>query len=291
MTSKHTSLFFELVQDTLSLELVPTARVAILHFTDSKTRNSITLKKSQALADFAAFLRKEPNRTQQEYEDPYLNHEFTVLALRSSVDGVFISGGSLKEIPSFSSEESNRFITNMRQFSQLLRSGSCVSVSLLNGLAVGGGAEVALATDLRFSVSAQAAISLAQTKWGVPAGWGMMQDLRSKGVYSSERRRGIAMASQELWNLTALNNLGLVDAECSQESEASWFGRLETLAQNLTICPDTLRAELIQARPQVAEDELDKYDQNLFDRYWMKNLHLKRVESFLSGSSKSKRSQ
>ncbi|MEY2988069.1 MAG: hypothetical protein RJB13_1590, partial [Pseudomonadota bacterium] len=123
---------------------------------------------------------------------------------------------------------------------------------------------------------------------GVPAGWGMMEDLRSKGVYHSERRRGIAVAAQETWSLPTLVSMGLIDADCAEGSESGWLSQLASLAQRLLSCPPELCAELIETRPNVPEDKLPKFDENLFSRYWMKELHMRRIEDFLSRKLNSK---
>lgn len=283
------SFQFEIIKDSLELELTPELGIAVLKFTDNATRNAITLEKSEELALLASRL-KTPSPTPVDYQQLFFSHEFTVLAIQSSVENIFISGGSLKEIPRFSESESVRFTSNMRQFTEFLRTSALVSISLLNGLAIGGGAEIALATDLRFSLSEKAAVSLAQAKWGVPAGWGMMQDLKGKGVYHSERRRGIAIAAQEMWTLPTLVAMDLIDAELSHKNESAWFSQLASLAQNLAHCPQKLRSELIESRPTLPENRLPQFDEELFSRYWMKDLHLRRIEGFLSRNSISKRS-
>lgn len=272
------------------MELNPDLGIAILKFKDVSTRNAMTLEKSDALVQLISYFQ-QTSPDECELQKMLHSHEFTVLALHSSVDDVFISGGSLKEIPLFTEAESVRFTANMRIFTQFLRQSALVSVSLINGLAVGGGAEIALATDLRMSVSPKASVSLAQTKWGVPAGWGMMQDLKARGVYHCERRRGIALASQEVWSLSTLLRMGLIDADYSHETESAWMDKLTTLAQNLARCPSSLRSELIESRPAISETQLPEYDSELFSKYWMKDLHLKRLEGFLSSNSISKRSQ
>jgi enoyl-CoA hydratase/carnithine racemase len=289
LKTNHSSFQFEILKNAISLELHPELGIVVLKFTESSTRNSITLEKSEVLAQLASRLHN-PSSECSDYQKLFFSHPFCVLAIQSSVENVFISGGSLKEIPRFSETDSHRFTNNMRQFTEFLRTGALVSVSLLNGLAVGGGAEIALATDLRFSLSPETAISLAQAKWGVPAGWGMMQDLKAKAVYGSERRRGIAVAAQEVWTLPTLLAMGLIDADCSHEDKPDGLLRLTSLAENLANCPPELRADLIELRPTWPEGQLPHYDENLFSKYWMKDLHLKRLKGFHSTHSNSKRS-
>lgn len=289
MSASPQTLEFELVKDALTLTLHTHLGIASVQFIDHASRNAITLEKSEALGQFAAYFRSQNQRTH--YSDALSQHEFVLLAITSNVEQTFISGGSLKQIPTFSPEESRRFTQNMRAFTALLRTGPLVSVSVLNGLAIGGGAEIALATDMRISTSKNATISLAQCKWGVPAGWGLMQDLRDKGVYASERRRGLAVAAQECWNHERLEQMGLLDCSRIEAGSDTELSQLQNIAESLKRCPAALRGELILKRPHEPPGNLPDFDDALFEQYWLKDEHLKRVEGFTRKQSQLKRSR
>ncbi|MEY2987384.1 MAG: hypothetical protein RJB13_905, partial [Pseudomonadota bacterium] len=58
MNKQYTCVHFEIVKDVLTLELTPELGIVVLKFTDSATRNSITLEKSEALANISKRLQK-----------------------------------------------------------------------------------------------------------------------------------------------------------------------------------------------------------------------------------------
>lgn len=287
MSSSPQAIEFQLVRDLLTLKLHTQLGIARVHLSDYASRNAITLEKSEALAQLAAHFRGQQQGTP--YASVLSQNEFVLLAITSDVERIFIAGGSLKQIPTLNQEESQRFTQNMRSFTNLLRAGPLVSVSVLNGLAIGGGAEIALATDMRISASQHAAISLAQCRWGVPAGWGMMADLRDKGVYASERRRGLAVAAQEHWNYDTLTQMGLLDNSKVEDDSDDALCQLQHIAENLKRCPANLRSELILRRPHEPSGNLPAFDDELFEKHWLKEEHLKRIEDFLRQQSRSKK--
>lgn len=288
MNSSHNSLLkFDLIHEQLWLTLSESNRVATLHFNIQKTRNAISLKVAEELFALSEILIGA--NKQHPLSAFLMSGQLMVLVLRSHCSNVFLSGGDLKELSGASAAQGDIFTEQMRQFTQALRQCSLVSVALLNGLAAGGGAEIALAADLRLSLSLDAQIHFAQTSWGVPAGWGMMTDLTNKNVFSSERRRGIAMASQELLDIEALARHGLLDARFDQskhplEESLVW---VERFAERLASCPDQLRTQLIHERPKLKADKLSEFDKNLFSEYWLQDEHQKRLNSFWKKRAKS----
>lgn len=278
--STNASIKFNLIADQIWLTVNESSRVATLHFNIQKSRNAISLRVAEELFALGEILMGK--RTEHPLSSLIKSEKLLVLVLRSHCENVFLSGGDLKELSSVSVEQGEVFTNQMRTFTQAIRQGALVSVVLLNGLAAGGGAEIALAADLRISISKSAQIHFAQTLWGVPAGWGMMSDLTSKNIFSSERRRGIAMASQELLDLESLAHHRLLDArfEVSKQPLEDSFIWIEHFAERLASCPDQLRTQLIHERPKLQADKLSEFDKNLFSEYWLQDEHQQRLNSF-----------
>jgi enoyl-CoA hydratase/carnithine racemase len=277
-----------LLGERLYLELRPQQRCLVLHFNNEKTRNAVDPDLAKALALLCNALQ---NLNSAHPAAALIHaHIYSVLVLKSHTPGVFLSGGDLKAIISFDAQQGELFTSQMRSFTEFLRSGSLISIALLNGVAAGGGSEIALACDLRIATHSSARLDLAQTRWGVPAGWGMMTDLRRHGVFSSERRRGLAVATQESWDSTCLQNLGLLDAcfdQCALPDEAfetwlkEWLGRLQQ-------CPLELSKALVHERPRLPTEDLDEFDKKLFSQYWLGEVHRTRVADFIRSRRNSK---
>lgn len=282
---------FELIESQLWLTLSTDLRRATLHFNSPQSRNAVSFAMAEKLADLSrALLGNDPSHP---VGNIVRNGQLLLLVLKSHCPDVFISGGNLKDISHMTHAQGQTLTENMRLFTGMLRQGPVVSVALLNGVSVGGGAEIALATDLRATLSPTARVHFAQTQWAVPAGWGMMTDLSTRSIFNSERRRGIAMASQEQLSLDALVSLGLIDAQfhSSQMPESDCELWLSNFADRLNACPPNLRQQLIYERPQLPADKLEEFDKSLFDQYWLGAEHRSRLDSFLNSRSEKRKAK
>ncbi|MEN9528328.1 MAG: hypothetical protein RI932_201 [Pseudomonadota bacterium] len=274
-------IMLPLLDDRLQLEFRAQDKLLLLHFNDNKTRNAMGLETAAALAALSSALFN----TQSTHPASTLlkSAQYEVLLLKSGISGVFLSGGDLKAISEFSTQQGEVFTQNMRTFTEFLRSGKLITIAQLAGIAAGGGCEIALACDLRIATSGAARLDLVQARWGVPAGWGMMSDLRRHGVYASERRRSLAVVSQESWNSESLEKLGLLDARFDhepnpQDASDRW---LNDFLSRLNLCPAALKQALMCERPLVPLAELEEFDQKLFRQFWLGEIHKARVADFL----------
>lgn len=288
MTNEVSDRVIGLIQNKLWIKVSSCETYASLHFNEPSTRNAIGAETAEALAEL--ILETKKINSTHPFASLLRQRKLVALFLRSEVPGVFLSGGNLKAITTFTMEQGRNFTEQMRVFTEFLRAGPLVSIAVLNGIASGGGSEIALACDLRVSTGDKVQIDLAQARWGVPAGWGMMSDLRLKAVFGSERRRGIAIASQETWELEKLETLGLIDARFEKlpDQEHQFLNWASKLIQKLSICPADLRTELIIERPQSKDASLAEFDKTLFSRYWMGDEHLGRLNGFLAERRASK---
>ncbi|MEY4065990.1 MAG: hypothetical protein RIR26_2198 [Pseudomonadota bacterium] len=276
-----------LLDNRLTLTLHSDARYVVLRFNDAPSRNAVSFDMAAALFEMVK-IAQDPNASHP-LSRGIQSGNLLAIVLKSELPQVFLSGGHLKEIVRFTADEGQHFTHCMNTFTTFLRAGPLVSVALLNGVAAGGGSEIALSADYRIALNARAQLELAQARWGVPAGWGMMTDLLNKGVYASERRRSLAVLSQESWNLERLLQLGLVDAQCDEdketeaeaEAEANWQHWLNTLLNKVAACPTELRTALLQTRNSLTGDALQHFDEELFKQFWLSDEHLSRVSGYL----------
>ncbi|NBO36958.1 enoyl-CoA hydratase/isomerase family protein [bacterium] len=279
----------DLVKDVLWIEADAVQKYAVLNFSAQHSRNAMSMDMANALAQMAH------DCTQQNSSNPLAqliySQKILALVLKSHCRNIFMSGGDLKAISKFNAHDGEIFTHKMRSFTHFLRTGPLISIAFLNGLAAGGGSEIALAADLRIALTSDVTIELAQTRWGVPAGWGMMTDLASKGIYSSERRRSIAVISQESWDLKKLLDLGLIDANFvgNQNPESSAQIWLEEFLKRISACPNDLRHELLINRPNQPHLELEEFDKKLFSRHWLSAEHRARVTTFIESRTEKKK--
>lgn len=102
------------------------------------------------------------------------------MILKSQVPGVFCAGADLKERALMSRGETIEFVTKLRSSFQSLavtfyyfqidfKKLKVPTISVINGAALGGGFELALATDFRFSTP-NSKIGLPETKLAIIPG-------------------------------------------------------------------------------------------------------------------------
>ena len=91
------------------------------------------------------------------------------LVLRSAVPGVFCAGADLKERATMTRLEARRFVEELRGVVGLIEALPFPTVAAVDGVALGGGAEVALAADVRV-VGPRASFGFPETRLGIIPG-------------------------------------------------------------------------------------------------------------------------
>lgn len=157
-------------------------------------RNALGRRLVRELAQALDTLRQEPTTR--------------CVVVRSSVPGVFCSGADLKERASMTQRETVEFVCLLRRTFSDLAALPMPTVAAVDGLALGGGLELALACDVRVASASAAAFAAPEARLGVIPGAGGTQRLpravgasRAKELIFTGRRVGGAEAGM----------IGLVD--------------------------------------------------------------------------------
>jgi methylglutaconyl-CoA hydratase len=135
------------------------------------------------------------------------NKNIRVLIVRSTVDKVFCAGADLKERLAMPEEKVAPFVSRLRNAFNGLASLPIPTIASIDGVALGGGLELALACDIRVA-SATATLGLPETNLAIIPGAGGTQRL--------PRVVGVAKAKQLIFTGARLNgneafDLGLVN--------------------------------------------------------------------------------
>ena len=88
----------------------------------------------------------------------------------------FCAGADLKERRAYSDEETRAFVTDISALMDEVAALPMPTIAAVNGVALGGGMELALACDVRVAVST-AQFGLTETSWGIIPGAGGTQRL------------------------------------------------------------------------------------------------------------------
>ncbi|KAM4872702.1 enoyl-CoA hydratase domain-containing protein 2, mitochondrial isoform 2-T2 [Thomomys bottae] len=153
-----------------------------------------------------------------------------VLLFRSGVKGVFCAGADLKEREQMSPVEVGIFVQRLRGLMNEIASFPAPTIAAMDGFALGGGLELALACDLRVAASS-AVMGLIETTRGLLPGAGGTQRL--------PRCLGVALAKELIFTGRRLSGeqahqLGLVNHAVAQNEEGdAAYHRARALAQEI----------------------------------------------------------
>lgn len=126
------------------------------------------------------------------------NKNVRVLIVRSTVDKVFCAGADLKERLAMPEEKVAPFVGRLRNAFDSLATLPIPTIATIDGVALGGGLELALACDIRVA-SANATLGLPETNLAIIPGAGGTQRL--------PRVVGVAKAKQLIFTGARLNGI------------------------------------------------------------------------------------
>ncbi|XP_046516111.1 enoyl-CoA hydratase domain-containing protein 2, mitochondrial isoform X4 [Equus quagga] len=158
------------------------------------------------------------------------DRQVRVLLFRSAVKGVFCAGADLKEREQMSEAEVEVFVQRLRGMMTEIAAFPAPTIAALDGFALGGGLELALACDLRVAAST-AVMGLIETTRGLLPGAGGTQRL--------PRCLGVALAKELIFTGRRLSGtqaqvLGLVNHAVAQNEEGNAaYHRARALAQEI----------------------------------------------------------
>ncbi|MEW5310691.1 MAG: hypothetical protein WDW38_002462 [Sanguina aurantia] len=131
--------------------------VSVLTLNRPSARNAIGKQMLQEVRECIANLRQEPSTR--------------CVLVRSLASGVFCAGADLKERRAMSVLETAEFVGCLRNTFTALRELPMPTIAVLEGLALGGGAELTLACDLRVG-GRDAVLGFPETQLGIIPGAG-----------------------------------------------------------------------------------------------------------------------
>src|SRR5205807_9952538 len=140
--------------------------------------------------------------------------------------------------------------------------------------ALGGGAEVAIAADIRIAAD-DVRIGFNQVSLGVMPAWGGAERLAQ---VVGRGRALLAIASGEIYDADAAQRLGLIDVVVPR---ATFDKEWRTLAERMASTPGTSRAvkSVIAAAAPTVHPHLEANATDAFARLWTSDTHWAAVEA------------
>ncbi len=208
--------------------------------------------------------------------DDVLESGAAVLVLRGGGDRAFVSGGDLKELGGIRThQDAVGMATRVRRVLDRVAAFPVPVVAALNGHALGGGAEVAVAADLRIAAD-DIKIGLNQVSLGIMPAWGGAERLAQT---IGRSRALLAVATGEVYDAPTAQRIGLIDVVVPR---AGFDDRWRALAGRMAdTAPGTTRAvkSVIDAATPSIHPELEAGATDAFARLWTAQAHWAAVEA------------
>jgi enoyl-CoA hydratase len=242
------------------VELEVEGRLAVLTIDRPDRRNAIGLGTMGEL-----------DETLDEAERAGIN----VLVVRGAGTRAFVSGGDLKELAAIRDEaDAVEMAMRMRRLLDRLARLPFPTVAALNGHALGGGAEVAVAADLRVA-SEEIRIGFTQVRLAIMPAWGGAERL----VELVGRSRALLLiGSGDTLTAPEAERIGLVDVVASRtEFDAAWLRVAESFA---TLPPEAARSikHVVTAAKPNDHPALEREAVRRFAKLWIADEHWQAAE-------------
>ena len=200
----------------------------------------------------------------------------SALVITGAGDRAFVSGGDLKELSALRTElEASGMASRMRTICDRIAGFPTPTIAALNGHALGGGAEFAVAADIRLAAD-DIKIGFNQVSLGIMPAWGGAERL-AKVV--GRGKALLAIATGEVYDAPAAQALGLIDIVVPR---ATFDDEWQALAGRLAAtAPGTTRAVKSVIAPAVpsVHPELEADATDAFARLWTADAHWAAVEA------------
>lgn len=142
-------------------------------------------------------------------KEAFYDEDLRVVIITGAGDKAFCAGADLRERKGMSMGEVRQFIQLIRDTFSLLDNLPKPVITAINGIALGGGTELALACDIRLADPA-ATMGLTEVKWGIIPGGGGTQRLPrlvGKGRAKELILTGKVIDAQEAYRIGFINQI------------------------------------------------------------------------------------
>lgn len=190
--------------------------ITVLGLNRPKAKNAFSRKMVETFQDILQSLKRD--------------NSSRVVVLRSTTPGIFCAGADLKERATMGQEEVSQFVTQLRQLLIALEQLPMPVIAALDGSALGGGLEMALACDIRTAAS-ETRMGLVETKLAIIPGAGGTQ--RLPRILSPSLAKELIFTGR-IFNGDEAQRLGIVNHAVKQNNTGdAAFKRALDLAEEI----------------------------------------------------------
>jgi len=220
-------------------------------------------------------------------EDASRDETLRCVLLRGAGNGYFAAGGDLRDLSSVRSrEDTEAMVIEARGALDAVRECPVPVIAVVNGDALGGGAELAVACDLRV-MAAHARIGYMHGRLNVSTGWGGGTDLfdlvgRARALRMLARAEMVHAAEALAW--------GLADAVAPPQADLDAFaaGFVEPMRRQSPRLMRAYKAQALARRRGEDRDLRRAAEMHDFIDSWVHDEHWAAVDRILSRSGQGK---
>jgi enoyl-CoA hydratase len=237
--------------------------VVVIRFNRPQALNALNLEAMMRFRHAVRSLSQESN--------------LTAVILTGAGDDAFCSGGDLLELrDKLSEEDARHFITIMGEALLFLERLPVPVIAAINGYALGGGSEIALACDMRI-VDEKVKMGMVQINMAVTTGWGAGQRLLRLLGYSKTMElllKGEVLRAEELLQFGLANDV---------TEKGMAFERAMSFANEIAARPPKVVRgikALLQAGLHQSYHKALYIEKEIFPPLWVDEAHVQAVEDF-----------
>jgi enoyl-CoA hydratase len=199
-----------------------------------------------------------------------------VLVIRGGGDRAFVSGGDLKELSTVRThEQALAMATRVRDVLDRLAALEIPVIAGLNGHALGGGAEVAVAADIRIAAD-DIKIGFNQVTLGIMPAWGGAERLTT---LVGRSRALLAVTTGTLYDAPTAERIGLVDLVVPRaDFDAEWQSIARRIADSAPGASRSIKSVIAAAAPSIHDHTRD-HATDVFAHLWAAEAHWDAVEA------------
>jgi enoyl-CoA hydratase/carnithine racemase len=202
--------------------------------------------------------------------------DVAVVVLRGGGDRAFISGGDLKELAAVRThEDAVAMARRVRLLLDRVAAFPVPVIAALNGHALGGGAEFAIAADIRVAAD-DVRIGFNQVTLGIMPAWGGAERLAATVGRS---RALLAITTGEVYDAPTAASLGLVDVVVPRASfDDEWRALAHRMAATAAGTTRAVKSVVAAAAPAL-HPALEPAATDAFARLWTADAHWDAVDA------------
>ena len=241
---------------------------------------TIAINRPESSNALSLALIKELLEVLSEYED---NHEIKSVVITGTGNKCFAAGGDIKELYKVRSDKAiENMISIGRRTIDKIRYYPVPVLALMNGHALGGGAELAIACDYRVAVE-KATFGFIHSTLNITTAWGGIIDLidiigNSKALLTLIEGR--ALITSEAYNI------GILDSVCPNvEGAMENIKNIQKRINNSSTSIIRANKSIINQHKKTIHNSLKEFENREFKKSWSSEEHWESMNKLLSKRS------